>query len=234
MTQRRKSHVKWSSLWNKWMNEWLTYNGEVTKVTWPLGHRLKNMRYTSFRYYCSYNILKFKPAKNEDMALAQLQTSKYVGSRDPPWWPDLRWFFPTKCAKKMPRTQEPGGGGQRGSCPSNFGRNLTLALWRCMDTNGLKSALAPPTFEHFLRYWKMQTKSESLSFASQSVWRWDKRNLWESFSSTLPGTGLIYNVSSCNSAFCVHNIVLNGYYFFPGFAIQKSVSTYSWLGIGYR
>ena len=44
-----------------------------------------------------------------------------------------------------------GGGGAEGSCPSNFGEILALALWRCMDINELKSALAPPTLEPFLR-----------------------------------------------------------------------------------
>ena len=43
----------------------------------------------------------------------------------------------------------PGTVGAAGSRPSNCGKIVTLALWRCMESNELKIVIVPPTLQTF-------------------------------------------------------------------------------------
>ena len=82
----------------------------------------------------------------ELFVLDELQVGSCILESCPP--PQLEH---TSCAPEQGRRNwGGGGGGQRCSCPSNFGEILTLALDDAMDKNELKVALAPPTLEHFL------------------------------------------------------------------------------------
>ena len=87
----------------------LTYNGEVTKLTWPLVTDIKNPNYTSCRYIWPYETLKVYRVSRNWLALGvrcvfirHHRSDKIIFSGpvpgamsrdgwscDPTWWPDL-------------------------------------------------------------------------------------------------------------------------------------------------
>ena len=96
------------------------------------GHRYENLRYIST--ISLTNLWKFKTDRKNDLALALLQTSTKVGSRNLFWWPDLTWpeifFFAKICAMNVPTK----------SGSFSF---LSPAVWR-WDKKGLRLELLKP------------------------------------------------------------------------------------------
>ena len=70
----------------------LTYNGEVTKLTWPLVTDIKKIR--DIQIVGIYDLMKrwrFETNRISSVATAQPQSQKPVFDFDLTWWPDLWW-----------------------------------------------------------------------------------------------------------------------------------------------
>ena len=83
----------------------LTYNGEVTKMTWPQVIDIKKI--WDIQVVGTDALMyrwKFQISQSITVALARSQTFLEVGSRDLDWWPDLTWpgvIFFTQCVQWM-------------------------------------------------------------------------------------------------------------------------------------
>ena len=70
----------------------LNYNGEVTKLTWPLVTDIKKIR--DIKVVGIYDLMKrwtFETNRMHSVATAQPQSQKPIVYFDLTWWPDLWW-----------------------------------------------------------------------------------------------------------------------------------------------